>query len=243
MKKLIPLLFAAICCTTGIQAIGAHVSSSASGTSFQDDRTVKNFNGVAAGGPIQVIVTMGNTESIRFEGDAEAIATLVAEVKGNILIIRPQISWKSWAKKYEGKKIVAHVKAKNITSLSMSGDGSISVKGTVTASELTANLSGSGTIEATINADRLTGNVSGSGSVNITGEADEISANISGSGKIGGKNLSTKTLNAKVSGSGTAWAKVSGNINALISGSGGVYYGGNPSIEQKVIGSGGVSKF
>jgi len=240
MKRLIPLVFAAALSSTALHTFATAANSSTA--IFQDDRTVKNFEGVAAGGPIQVIVTLGNAESIRFEGDAEAISTLVTEVKGKVLIIRPQMSWKSWARKYEGKKIVAHVSAKNITSLTMSGDGSLSVKGTVTAAELTTTLSGSGSIKASISADRLTGNLSGSGSIDLSGDAAEASVNISGSGKLGGKSLALKELNARISGSGSVAAKVDSGINAMISGSGNVYYSGNPSIEQKVIGSGGVSK-
>lgn len=83
-------------------------------SSGQDNRDVKNFNGVAAGGPIQVIVTIGASEGLKFEGDAEAIATLVAEIKGNILIIRPKTSWTSWSHKYENKKIIARVSAKTL---------------------------------------------------------------------------------------------------------------------------------
>lgn len=208
-----------------------------------DERTVKNFNGVAAGGPIEVIITIGNTESLRFEGDAEAIGTLVSEVKGEVLIIRPSISWKSWAKKYEGKKITAYVNAKNISSLTMSGDGSITVKGTVTASELATTLSGSGSIKATVDADQLTTTLSGSGTLELNGKADKASVNISGSGKLNGKTLSLTAITARISGSGAAYAKVSGTVKAFISGSGHVYYSGNPDIEQKVVGSGGVTEF
>ncbi|HMI04227.1 MAG TPA: head GIN domain-containing protein [Pedobacter sp.] len=241
MKRLFPLLFTAALSAASLSVIGNPVLNPA--TVIQDDRNVKNFSGVAAGGPIEVIITLGNTESIKFEGDAAAIATLVTEVKSNVLIIRPSVSWKSWAKKYEGKKITAYVNAKNISSLTMSGDGSILVKGTVTAAELATTLSGSGSIKASISADELTSTLSGSGSLELTGKATSGSVNISGSGRLNGKTLAINNLNARISGSGSVYAKVDGTINAMISGSGHVYYAGNPSIEQKSIGSGGVSKF
>jgi hypothetical protein len=243
MKSILPLLFAAALSGTSLNTI-AHPLSSHTGTVMTDDeRTVKNFNGVVAGGPIEVIITIGSKESLRFEGDAEAIGTLVSEVKGEVLIIRPSISWKSWAKKYEGKKITAYVNAKNISSLTMSGDGSITVKGTVTASDLATTLSGSGSIKAAINTGELTSTISGSGNLELSGKADKASVTISGSGKLDGKNLSLTDISARISGSGSAYAKVSGSIKALISGSGHVYYNGNPDIEQKVLGSGGVSEF
>lgn len=208
----------------------------------QENRDVKNFNGVAAGGPIEVIITLGNSEGLKFEGDAEAIATLVSEVKGNVLIIRPKTSWTSWSHKYENKKIIARVSAKTITSLTMSGNGSINVNGTVQATELATTLSGSGTITANIDADKLTSVISGSGSVNLTGKTDDANVTLSGSGKFSGKTLSMDNLNTRISGSGSVNVKVEDNIKALVSGSGRVNYSGNPNVEQRVIGSGGVSK-
>ncbi|SOD15419.1 head GIN domain-containing protein [Pedobacter xixiisoli] len=205
---------------------------------------VKNFNAVAAGGPLQVIITLGNTESIRFEGDEEAIATLVTEVKGNALIIRPQMSWTSWSHKYKDKKIIAHVNAKTIKSLTMSGDGSITVKGTINNNSLTTTLSGSGSISANVDVQEYSGVVSGSGKLNISGETDEASLTISGSGVLSKKGaLKVGSLSATISGSGSAYIHTNGEISALISGSGKVYYTGNADVkEKKFLGSGGVKK-
>lgn len=207
-----------------------------------DDRVVKDFTGVAAGGPIDVVVKLGNTETVRFEGDADAIESLVTEVKGSVLIIRPKTSWTSWAKKYENKKITAYVTARNITSLAMSGNGSLSVTGTVKAEELATVLSGSGRITAKIAVARLTGVISGSGNLNLAGEADQAKVTISGSGRFSGKDLSVDDLNTRISGSGMVNIHANTKIDALITGSGHVSYSGNPEIQKRVIGSGGVSK-
>lgn len=204
---------------------------------------IKNFNAVAAGGPLQVIVTLGTTEGIKFEGDEEAISTLVAEVKGNALIIRPKMSWTSWAHKYKNKKIIAHVNAKAIKSLTMSGDGSITVKGTINQNSLVTTLSGSGAINAHMAVGEYTGVVSGSGKLNISGETDEANVTISGSGVLSKKGaLQVGSLSAKISGSGSAYIHTEGEINVLISGSGTIYYTGNADVNQRVFGSGKVKK-
>ncbi len=218
--------------------------SLAKNSSKAKETEVKNFSSVAAGGPIEVIVTLGNTEGIRFEGDAEAISTLVAEVKGNSLIIRPQVSWTSWAHKYRDKKITAYVNAKVLKSLTMSGDGSITVKGTITQNSFVATLSGSGAINANIIAGDFNGVISGSGKLNVTGEADNVTATISGSGVLSKKGaLKAGSLSATISGSGSVYVHTNGDINAIISGSGKVYYTGNASVsEKKFLGSGGVKK-
>ncbi|TDQ08809.1 head GIN domain-containing protein [Pedobacter metabolipauper] len=241
MKRLIPFLLCAMICAAGIHTF-AKSEITISKSAFKEDRDVKNFNGVVSGGPIDVVIKLGSTEGLRFEGDAEAISTLVTEVKGNILIIRPKNSWTSWAKKYENKKITAYVTAKDITSLTMSGNGSIKAEGTLHATEFAATLSGSGTIKANIDTDELVAVISGSGSLALSGKADEASVNISGSGKLDGKTLSLNELSTRISGSGNVNVKVDGSISAFIIGSGHVYYSGNASVEKKGVGSGGVSK-
>lgn len=210
--------------------------------SKQDDREVKNFNGVAAGGPINVIVTLGDTESLRFEGDADAIATLITEVKGNILIIRPQNSWTSWERKYQNKKIVAYVTAKNIKSLTMSGNGSMSVNGKIKTQELATTLSGSGSISASADVSSYSGVISGSGNLNISGTAKNASIVVSGSGSFTKKGFSVGSLSSVVSGSGTVNVNAEDNIEAVISGSGSINYSGNAKVEKRVTGSGRVRK-
>lgn len=201
---------------------------------------VENFNGIVAGGPIQVIVKFGNEESLRFEGDKEAISTLVSEVKGKILIIRPKTSWVSWSRKYQDKKIIAYITARELSSLTMSGDGSLTVNGKITAESFAITLSGSGLIKANVNADRITGTVSGSGTANISGTADEASITLSGAGSFGSKLLTVDEVSAKISGSGSVYVTTNGNLKAIISGSGKIYYSGNPEIEKTTIGSGDV---
>ncbi|MDQ7949944.1 MAG: head GIN domain-containing protein [Pedobacter sp.] len=210
--------------------------------SKKEDRDVKNFTGVAAGGPLTIIVTLGNTEGLRFEGDTEAISTLITEVKGNTLIIRPENSWTSWERKYKGKKIVAYVSAKSIKTLVMSGNGSLTVKGNIKGSALSATLSGSGHIDANVDVDNLTGVISGSGNLNIAGTADHASITISGSGNLAKKGLSVGSLQTVISGSGSVNINANNSINAVISGSGNVNYSGNASVEKRVFGSGGVRK-
>jgi len=207
-----------------------------------DERAVKDFTGLVAGGPINVVVKLGNTESLRFEGDEDAIATLVTEVRGGILIIRPENSWKSWEKKYENKKITAYVTAKVLKSITMSGSGSIVVNSTISANSLTLTISGSGSIKASADVGKLTGMLSGSGSFNLSGSAESADVTLSGSGSFAGKNFKVKTLSTRISGSGNLTIYAENNISAFISGSGNVNYYGNAKVDKTVIGSGQVTK-
>jgi len=242
MKKVFAILLASLTLTAGIKAIAKDGTTIHAASKKNDERNVKNFNGVASAGPINVIVTLGNTESCRFEGDAEAIASIVTEVKGNVLVIRPQNSITSWSRKYEGKKITAYVTAKELASLTVSGSGNLTVNGKISTGSLTTTISGSGNIKVTADVDDYSGVISGSGAINITGGADRAKVVISSSGTFAGKSFSTKTLTSTISGSGTVNIAVSESIRAVISGSGNVNYSGNPTVDKTVIGSGGVRK-
>jgi len=242
MKKLFPLLCTAFLCAATLTSVAETPKHHTSNLVNDEERIVKNFNGIASGGPIEVIVKLGNTESIRFEGDADAISTLVTEVKSNILIIRPKNSWRSWSDKYEGKTIIAYVTAKNISSLTMSGSGSITVSTLISSSEMTTTLSGSGSIKVNLDVQELTSVLSGSGSLKVSGKANEANVSLSGSGMFSGKLLSVDNLSTKISGSGSVNIKAEKTINAVIVGSGNVNYSGNAAVEQRVIGSGSIRK-
>jgi len=242
MKKLFTFLLIALGLGSNLVVHANNPISLSASKHFGDERDVKNFHGVAAGGPITVIVTLGSKESCRFEGDQEAIATLVTEVKSDILIIRPQTSWKSWSKKYENVKIVAYVSAKSLSSLTMSGNGSITVNGAIQAKSFTATLSGSGWIKANVDADNFSGVISGSGSLSMTGGAEDADIVISGSGNFNGKGFAVNDLSTTISGSGAVNIKADRKIDATISGSGNVNYTGNATVEKTVLGSGKVRK-
>lgn len=234
-------MLAALLASTGLQA-STILSTNFNKYELPGNPDVRNFQGLAIQGPIQVFVKLGNTESLRLEGDEDVLASLVTEVRGNVLVIRPKPSITSWAKKYEDKKIVAYVTAKTITSLTMSGNSSIEVTGTINAAELATTLSGSGRVSATVNVDKLTSVISGSGHLDIKGTADKVDITMSGASKFAGKNLKVDVLNTRMSGAGQVEIHANESIDALISGSAQVNYSGNADVKKRVIGSGGVNK-
>lgn len=241
MRKVYPFLLGALLASSALQA-STVLPSTFHKYELTSNPDVKNFHGLAIQGPIQVFVKLGNKESLRMEADEEVLASLVMEVRGNILVIRPKPSITSWAKKYEDKKIVAYVTAKTLTSLTMSGNSSIEVSGTINAEELTTTLSGSGRVSATVDVDKLTSVISGSGHLDIKGRAERADITMSGESRFAGKNLKVDVLNTRMSGAGRVDIHADQQIDALISGSAQVNYSGNASVKKRVIGSGGVNK-
>lgn len=210
---------------------------------LDEERKVSNFTGIAVGGSLKVYVKIGNTESLRLEGDQEAIDQLITEVKDGTLSIRPKKSeWKQWFKKYGNTKVTAYITAKKLTSLAMSGSGSIEVEQTINTSSLDVALSGSGNIKASVNAQNFEAAISGSGGMNISGKAKKAEIAVSGSGGFSGRAFSAEDVDAHVSGSGSVHINVQKSLDAATSGSGSVNYTGNPTVTKTASGSGRVRK-
>lgn len=208
----------------------------------QDERKVSNFKGVAAGGPINVKITLGNTESIRFEGDREAIAELISEVENGVLTIRPKTRWNEWSRRFTRPEITVFITAKRLTSLTMTGSGNMEVINAITGSTLAVTLSGSGNIQGTTTVDSFAGEISGSGNITFSGKATDATLTLSGSGSFRGKTLATENAVVQISGSADVSIRASAKLEAVISGSGDIHYSGNAVVKKTIIGSGSVSR-
>lgn len=209
---------------------------------LQEERTVGSFKGIAAGGPLNIRVTMGGTESIRFEGDKEAINELVTEVLDGVLTIKPKTKWNDWSRRHRDAEVTVYINAKRLSSLTMSGSGNLEVTNAVNGSELVSTLSGSGSIKATANVKTLTGVLSGSGNINLAGKSDNANLTISGSGSFKGKSFTAAKVALQISGSADVYIKATQDLDAVISGSGSVVYSGDANVKKTIIGSGSVSR-
>ena len=211
---------------------------------LDEERKVSNFTGIAIGGSIKTYVKIGNTESLRLEGNQEAIDQLITEVKDGTLSIRPKKSeWKRWFNNSgNSTRVTAYITVKKLTALALSGSGSIEVEQPITANSFDVALSGSGSIKATVNAQNFDAAVSGSGGVNISGKAKKAEIAVSGSGGFSGRSFSVEEADAHVSGSGSVYIDVQNSLDAATSGSGSVNYTGNPTVSKASSGSGRVRK-
>ncbi|AMQ01529.1 hypothetical protein AY601_4700 [Pedobacter cryoconitis] len=240
MKKLNTLLLLALV------TLGYYVNAKSAiriNKSFtEEERPVGSFKGVATGGPLTVKITMGNKESLRLEGDQEAISNLTTEVISGVLTIKPKTKWNDWSRKFSSAHVVVYITAKKISSLTMSGSGNIEVENSINSPELVATLSGSGGITASANVKSFTGIISGSGAIKLSGKADASNLTLSGSGGFKGRDFSVNDLSAQISGSANVYITANKSIEAVISGSGSIRYSGNAVVRKTVIGSGSVRK-
>ncbi|MCF8451831.1 MAG: DUF2807 domain-containing protein [Pedobacter sp.] len=206
-----------------------------------DERQVSGFSGITISGRHNVYVTMGNTESLRLEGDATAINEIETKVEDGVLKVRnkKQMNTRSWN---NTGKVNIYIQAKSLNNLVLSGSGNIEVNGKVKSANLSNTISGSGSITANIEVENYNAVISGSGEISAKGYAKNAKITIAGSGDFDGRNLKTSNSNAKVSGSGDISIIADKQLDAVVSGSGDIRYSGNAAVKSTKSGSGNISK-
>ncbi len=208
-----------------------------------ETRQVSGFTSVSSAGSFKVNVTMGNTESLRLEGDAAVLSEIETVVQdGNLKI--------GYKKDSEGKKnwtskdaVTVYITAKTLKSAALAGSGYIHVQGTVSGEKFSAAVSGSGNITVKTDVKSFTAAIAGSGSVVASGASDNSNVSISGSGNFKGYDLKTSTTSVKSAGSGNAEVYADQKVSGAVAGSGNIRYRGNAQdVSVSKAGSGSVNK-
>ncbi|MFZ4101848.1 MAG: head GIN domain-containing protein [Sphingobacterium thalpophilum] len=206
-----------------------------------DDRQVSGFSGIIVSGRNNVYITMGSTESLRLEGDADEMNEIETKVENGVLKIsnKKKLNTRSWN---NTGKVTIYIQAKSLNNLVLSGSGNIEVREKVKSTNLTTTLSGSGSISVNFEVENYNAVISGSGEIYSKGNATNARITISGSGDFNGSGLRTSNTSAKVSGSGDISIIADQQLEALSSGSGDIRYSGNAVVNSKKSGSGNISK-
>jgi len=206
-----------------------------------DERQVSGFSGISISGRHNVYITMGNTESLRLEGDAAAINEIETKVEDGVLKIRnkKQMNSRNWN---NTGKLSIYIHAKRLNNILLSGSGNVEVKGKVKSANLVNTVSGSGSIAIDFEVENYNAVISGSGKIRAKGHAKNARITVAGSGNYDGQNLKTSNANAKVSGSGDISIIADKQLEAVMSGSGNIRYGGNATVNSTKSGSGNISK-
>ncbi len=206
-----------------------------------ETRNVSGFSGISSAGSYNVIITMGNTEGLKLQGDAEQISQIETVVEEGILKIRNKKRNGSWNTGWTSK-VNIYVNAKTLKSITLSGSGDIDVKGVVKSTDVTTTLSGSGSISLAIDATNYAATISGSGEIEVKGKTENAKISVNGSGDFEGDDLRTSVATARVSGSGDISINANKALDATMSGSGNIRYGGNANVKSTKSGSGRISK-
>jgi hypothetical protein len=211
-----------------------------SSTAASETREFSGLIGVHHKGVGNMLITQGDRDELRIEGDPEVRSRILTDVKDGILVIRHDqdfISWLSmWTKSIDSLRFFLTIK--DIRLIKLSGAGSIkavSVKSDTL--ELVNSGAGSQVIDD-LDVKEFKVELSGAGSMDVAGKCVDQHIKLSGAGSFNGSKLVSQNAEVKLSGVGSASVRVSGKLDANLSGVGSVEYYGDPQVTRKVTGIG-----
>ncbi len=206
------------------------------GPSVTKTLNVSNFEGIALSIDADVKVEVGNSRSVKVEGQQNIIDLIETTVESGVW----KIKYSENVGNHSPVKISIVVPA--LSSARISGSGDISGSGVFrTNTTFVAAVSGSGNLTMEVEAPDVDGKISGSGNIQLAGTTGDLNASISGSGDFKADRLQAKNATVRISGSGDCDVRAGEDLNVSISGSGDVTYRGRPSVKSKIVGSGDVT--
>jgi hypothetical protein len=198
-----------------------------SGNLVTEARQVSGFDRIDLSGSGTVIVTQGAGETLTIETDDNILEYVLSNVENGTL----KLGFKSGINIMDTTRLVFNVGVDDLTSLGLSGSGSIEVDKLET-DHLDVDVSGSGNVQISeLIAGRVKLYISGSGIIDLTGDVPVQDVSVGG-----------ESVTVSVSGSGNATVCATETLDADVSGSGSVNYYGQPSsVHQSVSGSGAIN--
>lgn len=237
MTKMNWLFFVALCLTVSscfFDDEGPFGCLNGEGPVVTEELNLADFDGIELSISADVVIKQGPVQEVIVEGKQNIIDELERDVKSGIW----DIDIKGCVR--DNKDMRIFITLPDITSLKLSGSGTIESENVLLVNDIDLGISGSGDMDLDLEADRIDAKISGSGEMNLDGLADHLDFEISGSGDLHGFGLETQSAIVEIRGSGDAEVFVNDNLDVKISGSGNVIYRGNPGLNVKISGSGKV---
>lgn len=227
------IIFGVIACSKSKKVLG-------SGNVISQTRNVSGFNQILFNGNGNLIISQGDTESVRIEGEDNIIDLITTLVSDNALHIDYKKSNMAHLISSTKTPINIYVQAKAIQEIRLVGAGTISTSTPLDSFQLKVSLSGSGSGSINIVGHKLVTILSGSSNFVVKGTVENQDVWISGSGIYQAEKLSSKVANINITGSGKVSVNVQDDMDIRISGAGTVIYQGTPRIRQSITGTGNV---
>ena len=197
----------------------------------QKEIDVQTFNQVKFEGSAQWELISSDEEKVIIESESTDVFDYVnVEQSGDILVISTTEKNKNIGKLF--KSVTIKVYFKSISSVSLSGVGSVKTTGNISATELTATLRGTGNMHLNTQCSELIGNMYGTGALNINGTTDNAIVRVEGVGSFEGYELVTTVMDVTVSGVGAAYVFSTNKLTATLNGVGSIKYKGDPEFKN-----------
>jgi hypothetical protein len=187
-----------------------------SGTIVTEAREVEGFSEIRLEGSGDVMVDVGDRESLSIEADDNLLELIDTEVRGSRLVIDHEGSLSP------STDIVYRVEAIDFDGVAIAGSADV--------------------VAPDVDCDIFSVSIAGSGSMEVDGSCEGIEIDIAGSGDIDAGGLLVDRAEVSIAGSGDVIVNADEGLRVSIAGSGNVVYLGDPATEIDVQGSGEVRR-
>jgi len=192
---------------------------------------VAMFDEVKFEGSATWVLIPSDEEKVLIESKSDDVFEYVdVDVNGHVLSINTTDKQKNITKLF--KSVTIKVFFKTITSVSLSGTGSVNTAEPINASKFTATLSGSGNMQIDVQCAQFEGNMYGTGALEVRGEAGNAEVRVDGVGGFDGYEFITKNMEVTVSGVGGAKVHAAQKLTATLNGVGSIRYKGDPKTKN-----------
>lgn len=188
-----------------------------SGVEASETLEFGSFSVISLSGEANVVVTIGDPQSVIVRADDNLLADVVTEVVDDTL----EISEPSLVDLEPRAGMTVEITVPQLQEVEVSGSGDLSV--------------------ASLQGKLFRVEVSGAGTVEASGEVERVEAEVSGAGDVQLAELVAREASAEVSGAGDIHVHATESLSAEVSGAGDIVYSGDPAdVETDVSGAGDI---
>lgn len=193
---------------------------------IKQERKIDSFTKLKASHAIEVIVTLGDKESVAFEAEEKVMDKLKAEVKNGELKLYCDGSTSS------NKPMKAYVTAKSLTAIEAHSAAGVEVKSDLSGTTIKLSANEAAHISIEVNATEVVAEANSAGSITVKGSTKDLKGTATGAGELTAKDLKADNVVIMANGAGNATVYAKESLNANASGAGSIKYSGDPKDKK-----------
>lgn len=200
-----------------------------------------NFDEISTVGPQDVVVTLGDSFSVRAEGSPQALAILDATVVDGRLTIKPKDAHFNFYGWPESASATYYVTLPRLDGVAVAGSGDVTVD-RIEGDSFDASIAGPGSLAiAAMKVGNANFSIGGQGDITVAGTARDTHVGIAGTGEVQGGGLSSDTASISIGGTGDVALTVQKEAKVSIMGTGDVDISGPGRCSVTQMGRGDVT--
>jgi hypothetical protein len=197
------------------------------------------FTGVSTLGNFNVYLSIGNTPSVKIEGESNILPYIETYVDKGSLMVRS----KDNVSLNTDQPVKVYITAPQLNKIESEGNGDIVGETPITdAAKIELQLKGNGNVKLDVDAPNVEAVIGGTGSFNLKGQTKTFDCKIMGNGSLSAFDLQTEETKLAVLGNGDAEVNASVKLDVTIAGNGNVKYKGNVTPAKTITGNGSITQ-